>query len=259
MTAPCGWTVTGCLCGTDKWSDYPAATQAYAESVAALVLWAATGRKYGQCEMTVRPCIRPVEPLYVDYPVETTGLGPEYQTAYILDGEWHNSLCGPACSCGGCCEVELTGPTSTDAITSVTVDGVVIADTAYEINDGYLLVRTDGLCWPVCTGCCSADVPFEVVYSVGSPIPAALQAAYERYACEIARSCTGASCALPNRVRSITRQGIEVQLADVTDGSGKIRTGIPDVDQVIVSLNPYGAVQQPGVWTPDLPAPRVVT
>ena len=40
---------------------------------------------------------------------------------------------------------------------------------------------------------------------------------------------------------------------------GRLRTGIPEVDDVIAAANPHGLTARPQVWSPDLPPPRVVT
>ena len=85
---------------------------------------------------------------------------------------------------------------------------VVVAPAAYEVHNGHLLVRTDGVCWPSCHDYSDPATAFEVVYKRGLPIPAAVQQAVNRLACELARGCAGGDCRLPNRVRSLTRQGV---------------------------------------------------
>jgi hypothetical protein len=233
---------------------------AYAEAVACQIMWAGTGRQYGLCEITVRPCNRTSDPLYVDYPVETSGLGVDYATAYIAqNGQWHNAGCGPSCSCTGSCEIALDGPTTTAGITSVHVAGVLVPPAAYEVHNAYLLVRTDGACWPTCGDYSDPSTAFEVVYQRGKPIPPAVQHATNRFACELARDCQGTDCRLPNRLRSLTRQGVEVQMANIADDDGKIRTGIFEVDVLLAAENPRGLQAPPMVLTPDLPSPRMVT
>ncbi len=250
--------MTGCGCGTTCWDKITPDAKDYAEAVACQIMWAATGRQYGLCDLTVRPCSRPADLLYVDYPVETAGLGVDYQTAYIDHGEWHSAGCGTSCSCQASCEVALDGPTSTANITSVKVAGVVIPAASYEIQQGYLLVRTDGLCWPTCHDYSEPTQAFEVAYKRGRAIPEAVQQATNRYACELAKGCQGGDCRLPNRIRSLTRQGVEVQAVDLTDETGRIMTGIPEVDALILAENPNRIAQAAMVLTPDLPNPRRV-
>jgi len=230
----------------------------YAATTAAAILWAATGRRYGQCEITVEPCSRPEDPLYVTYPLAEVGSAPA-GGPYISGGVWHNSCGGGSCGCAGRCEVALAGPTSTAAVTSVTVAGVAVAAGAYVVYDGYLLTRVDGECWPTCRDYSDPSTAFSVTYLRGDPIPDHIQSAYERLACELAAACTGGDCALPQRVRSMTRQGVEIQMVDLADEAGRIRTGIAVVDQIIESANPRGLQQRPTVLSLDLPAPRMVT
>jgi hypothetical protein len=159
--------------------------------------------------------------------------------------------------------VALAGPTSTAAITSVTVAGAVVPAGAYTVYDGHLLTRIDGECWPTCRDYSDPAAAFTVTYLRGDQIPAHVQSAYERLACEVAKACTGADCALPQRIRSMTRQGVEIQMIETDETgrvrTGQIRTGIAMVDQVIDAENPHGLLQRPSVLSLDLPAPRMVT
>jgi hypothetical protein len=225
-------------------------------------MWAATGRRYGLCTLTVMPCNPPPrEPLYQVYPVEHTfgGDGGTRMYPYLGgDGEGHNAACGTGCTCAARCEVGLDGPVA--SVSQVTVDGAVVAASAYEVHDRRLLVRTDGQCWPSCQTY-GVEVPgFTVTYARGEAIPPAVQAAAERLACEYARSCVGSDCVLPERMTSLTRQGVTVELAAADDDVFKMLTGIPSVDRVIAAENPAGLHSRPMVTSPDLPSPaRVIT
>jgi hypothetical protein len=140
------------------------------------------------------------------------------------------------------------------------VEGQAIAVGVYEIHDGHLLVRTDGLCWPTCQVFGSPIPGFLVTYVKGQPVPAAVQAASETLACQFAAACTGGECQLPGRVTSMSRSGVDITLADIPTEGGKIRTGIQDVDDIIAADNPYGLTSRPEVMSPDLPPqPRTVT
>jgi hypothetical protein len=257
MPAPCGWTVTGCACGDTCWTAHSASTILYAEATATFLMWAATGRRYGMCDVIVDVCARkPADQTYVTYAVgDSQNSGP-----YIDGGIWHNSCSPGSCACSGNCEIALQGPTTTAQITSVTISGVVLAPAAYVVYDGHLLTRIDGSCWPTtCHDYSDPNTSFIVEYQRGEIIPAHVQQATNRLACELAKACAGGECALPNRVKSISRQGVDIQMVDLTDEMGNIRTGIPAVDQVIVAENPHGLMGRPTVMSPDLPAPRYVT
>jgi hypothetical protein len=185
-----------------------------------------------------------------------------YGGAYIQNGVWHNSCSGTGddASCCSGCEIELDGPTSTSGITDVSINGVSLPAASYIVMNGYILVRTDGECWPTCTNYSNQSPPaFQVEYLRGLPIPASVQSATERLACEFALACTGKNCALPRRLRSMTRQGVEVQVEEFSSKPGEIKTGIPEVDLVIALENPHGRSQPSICLTPDMPMPRVIT
>lgn len=259
MSEPCGWEITKCGCGS-CWDTYTPEVRETAAALAIGTMWAATARRYGQCDVVVQPCPRPaLLREYQTYPVDH----PDYGAAYIHQGVWRNSCSGSDEDSGCCsgCEIELDGPTSTAGITEVTVAGVVVPPASYEVMDGYILVRTDGVCWPTCVNYSTQNpTAFQVEYKKGEPIPARVQKAVERLACEYAKACAGSACALPGRLRSLTRQGVEVTMEELsTEDPGRIRTGIREVDMIIALENPHGRTQRPIVLTPDMPLPRMLT
>jgi hypothetical protein len=194
---------------------------------------------------------------YRTYPVG--GFGGGLVSPVIDGGLWYNRPTGGTC-CPGACEVALEGPTTTAGITSVTVGGDDVDADAYVVQDGYLLVRTDGGCWPCCTNFGNVATGFTVVYDVGLPIPAAVQAAFEELACETAKACVGGECKLPRTLSRLTRQGVDLEVAEIpTDVTGLILTGIRSVDDVIRADNPHQLTSAPLVLSPDMPLPRRVT
>lgn len=260
--SPCGWTVTKCGCGA-CWDSYTPEIRATASANAALVMWAATGRQFGQCQITVQPCVRhELLPEYQTYPVayEQYGNGP-----YISGGVWHNecpTLDESTCSCSidGRCSVLLDGPTTTAGIVSITLAGVALAPGSYVVINGNTLVRTDGQCWPSCPSLTTQTIPdFEVTYLIGLPIPPAVQAATERLACEFAKECKGTPCALPQSMKALTRQGVELEVTSLPDDPTLIRTGIRQVDLVITAMNPHSLTRRPRVLSLDMPTPRRVS
>lgn len=229
-----------------------------------MIMYAATGRRYGPCPVVVQPAGQCApDPLYRTYAAPGGGLA----TPFIDGGQWYNGpyagddgARGACCTSSGC-EVALQGPTTKALITAVTLDGVVLASSAYVVMDGYLLVRTDGSCWPCCTRWTSqSPAGFTVAYSIGLTIPPAVQAAFERLACEFAKACTGSACALPARMTRLSRQGVDIEIEQVpVDQRGMTLTGIKDVDDVILAVNPFRLTQAPAVLSPDLPPPRRLT
>lgn len=257
--SPCGWTVTTCGCG-QCWDTYTPEVRTRAESLAAMVMWAATGRQFGLCTTTVQPQVRhALLPAYQTYPVAYEGFdaGP-----YIDHGQWHNDCPGDeSCQSGaGTCGALLNGPTRTSQITTVKINGVALPAGSFVVVDGNTLVRTDGVCWPTCSSVTQQTPPvFEVTYQVGRPIPAAVQAAFETLACEYAKFCAGGKCAVPQTLRTLTRQGVEVTVSEVPEDGRRFRTGIKVVDAVIAAVNPAGLSRRPMIYSPDTPRPLVAS
>ncbi len=223
-----------------------------------MIMWAATGRRYGPCPVVVQPsrACTP-EPLYQTYQVSSYGYG--ITSPVIENGQWYNRPGGGCCNTG--CQVTLDGPTTKAQITSITLDGDVLAPSAYVVLDGTDLVRVDGGCWPCCINSGIQDPPqFSVAYTIGLPIPAAVQAAFEHLACETAKACVGSVCALPARLTRLTRQGVDIEVEQIpVDQAGMVLTGIKAVDDVIIAVNPHRLTAAPMVMTPDLPPARRLT
>lgn len=261
MAAPCDWELDPGVC-CEGWDEFEPPVRQRAIAIASRLMWAATGRRYGRCETVVQPCgPRKAPPLYRAYPVElgrTSGSGAGLYP-YLQDGQWVNAGLGCSC-CAGACEIELPGPTSTTGIVSVTAAGEVVPPASYIVFNGSILTRTDGACWPSCVNYGNQDPPdFEITYLRGLAVPEAVLAVTGELACEFAQACVGGPCRLPGRLRRLTRQGVEVETAEIDRTASRLLTGIDSVDQVIQGENPFGLVARPRVYNPDRPAPRRVT
>lgn len=257
--APCAWTVDTTCCA--DWNTFDATVRDRAIKWATQILWAMTGRRFGSCEVTVRPCGSTCNVYggWLAYPVIADGSSGGW-APFIRDGQWFNCGCAGACSCAARCSVWLPGPV--DQIVSVTVDGVVLADTAYRVDNRSMLVRIDGECWPECQNMnleSPADGTFEVTYGRGTPVPVAGQIAAGLLACEFAKACAGGDCRLPSNLSSLARQGVEVTMIDPTDALNAGLTGLPDVDLWIRSVNPGKLISRPKVFSLDVDVPVMRT
>lgn len=237
MAAPCDWDIEvdpDCCPG---WEDLTAAQQARGITYATKIMWAATGRRYGLCEVIVRPCGN--DRRCGECGSWTVGYGG-WMRPYILDGLWRNCGCDCACDCKPRCQITLPGPVS--SVTEVLIDGIVLATSNYRVDDNQYLVRTDGSCWPSCQDY-NVDVPaagtMQVKYLRGNPIPQDVLDAAATVACEFAKACAGVACRLPGRLSNITRQGVTVTFTDIDQLLRRGLTGIVEVDQIIVADNPY--------------------
>lgn len=252
-TPPCGWDITP-ICSVEEWDGYSSTLQAASLRYASTVLWAATGRRFGLCETTVRPCRRECEDC-------ASGWFWSYGTwmPYIFAGIWRNCWCGTGNGCTTCkasCQVWLPGPVA--AVTGVEIAGNTVDPATYELQlaDGvYWLVRIHAgdetnECWPdhqnYDHALGEADT-WSVTYLKGIAVPQVLLDAAGVLAVEWARSCTGAVCRLPSRIQNLTRQGISVSMVNVDTLLDRGLTGLTEVDQVIVALNPYGIKGRPRI------------
>ncbi|MEU1815135.1 hypothetical protein ABZ543_08050 [Streptomyces roseifaciens] len=232
--------------------------------VASQILWALSGRRWGPCPVTVRPCRKTcleAAPLNMVY---WGSAGP--WIPYIgVDGQWRNaSVCGcrSDCSCSELCEVYLPGPVFD--VVSVDVDGEVLPPEAYRVDAPGRLVRTDGGCWPECQN--MSDPPgepdtFTVTYRWGLPLDAAAIAAVSELVCHFLRGCTpgGCGCRINRNLTRVTRQGLEMEMPDPTLLYNEGRTGLPLVDLWLSVVNPNRLSSPSRAYSPDFRRPRVTT
>lgn len=252
---PCDWDVnTDCV---PNWDDFPEPVQTRAISLATFVLDAFTGRQFGQCPVTVRPCSQFCGSVisYQTYPVSAPSSGSPgpWMMPYIVGGVWRNCGCGGGCNCAPACRIELGSPVA--EVTEVKVDGLVLDPSAYALVGGWLARTDGGACWPSCQDPATPDTEegtFSVTYRPGRLLPLAGQVAAGLLAGEFARACGGQDCALPANISSLSRQGIDVEFVAPEDVLSAGRTGIREVDLFIQSVNPAGLKQRSRVYSPDI-------
>jgi hypothetical protein len=258
VPGPCEWPIDTTCC--PDWDTYSAEVKTRATTFATSILDALTGHQFAQCPVNYRPC----GPRcaggggYMSWPVGTpgvTGGGGPWMIPYVDAGVWRNCGCTGGCSCAARCEVPF--PTSVASVTSVTVDGLTIDPTAYRLDSWRgrpMLVRIDGDCWPTCQDMNvepGEEGSFVITYSPGRPLPVAGQIAAGEYACEIAKACVGADCALPQQLASLSRNGVDIQVVDPTVVAENGLTGLTNVDLWIRSVNPARRTQRSRVASVD--------
>lgn len=250
MTGPCDWPVlyrTDCP-PPDGWETDPDKErtdddQILYESMAVEYLWNWTSRSLGVCEVALRPCATGCDdPRLVASTFE--GRGPygsqsprPYGGSRLI--EWVYG-CG---ECSGCERLDprrvvtLRGPVN--SVLSVTIDGVVLDPEAYRLSGNRLIRQDDGY-WPQGQ---DFDLPpgepgtWEVVYRRGIEVPVGGQVAAGILALELRKAaCGDKSCGLPQRVQSITRQGVTVAVLDAFDDIDKGHTGIWLIDSWLASM-----------------------
>jgi len=254
-TGPCSsWTtdvdVAAC-CTVEVGSD----TSVFDDSIAAAseLLWELSGRLHsGSCQQTVRPCM--------------TGRGCRVQVlsrghvvSWCGDGWCDDS--GTVCGCTALDRVLLPGYPVRE-IVEVTVDGVAVDPATYRLDGYRWLVRMndpvtgDALSWPSCQNLAresTEDGTFAVTYLYGVDPPMSGRLAATELACETYKACAGEECALPTGTTRVVRQGIVIEkLAFTAWGlqGGIWRTGLPQVDAFLNSVNPNRLRRRPVIWSP---------
>jgi hypothetical protein len=128
-------------------------------------------------------------------------------------------------------------------------EGLILDPSSYYLVDHSVLQATAGVPWTPCN--------VEVTYTYGSPVPAAGKMAARTLAIEFAKLWSGDDdCMLPQRVTSISRQGVSYTLLDSQDFIQELRTGVYAVDLFLKTVNPDGARRKSKVFSPDTPRAR---
>jgi hypothetical protein len=149
-------------------------------------------------------------------------------------------------------------------ILQVKIDGVVIPSDEWELRDFRWLLRmrptsdfvpTQRWGWPTSQ---IPDLPdtqqgtFSITYTYGQDPGQMGRMAAVALAEFFALPLLGNPTAFPQRVTSITRQGVTTQIASSIDIIKTGSTGIPLVDLWLNSVNPKQLTRKPRVWSPDI-------
>lgn len=224
------------------------------QTISSQILWAASGRRWGLCEVTVRPCLRTCDG-------GAWNVHP-YWPYRDGEGEWRNlasCACVGSCSCTELCEIVLDGPV--DSIVSVLIGEDELMDENYRVdlvNGSYRLLRTDGGCWPSCsdiTADCGTDGAFCVTYMKGIALDELAIAANSELTCNLVKACLPdcRTCALPKNVQSVVRRGVAITFDNAVEWIGTL----PMVNAFLTAVNPKKLRKGGSVWSPDLPDSRI--
>ena len=130
--------------------------------------------------------------------------------------------------------------------------GVVIDPSSYYLVDHSTIQAVSGARWTPC------DI--EVTYTYGTEPPTMGKLAARTLAFEFCKLWNGDDdCALPQRVTSVSRQGVSYTILDSQEFIDDLRTGLYVVDMFLKSVNPDRARAKARVFTPDVPRGRRYT
>ena len=149
-------------------------------------------------------------------------------------------------------------------ILEVKINGTVIPPEEYELREFKWLIRklptpgyqaTERWGWPTSQIQYLPDTQqatFSVTYKFGQDPGVMGRMAAKALAENILKPLLGDANAYPERVTTLTRQGVTAQIASVIDIMKSGGTGIRTVDQWLIAVNPLKLRKRPVVSTPDI-------
>lgn len=248
--------VTGCAWSIIDVCDANVSYQlgVFADKMAVGVLHAASGRQFGICARTIRPCMEDCTGVQLFNPAQ-----PRYvylNAPFMPSQSFARVQCGVCnqrrCACSYVSQIVLPFH-RIRRVREVMIDGVVLDPAAYRLA-GRRLIRTDGGNWPRCQDDAARDGEvgsWSVDLIYGRPVDEGGQIATGVYACEIAKSLSGNDCELPQRVQTVSRQGVTIGFVDPMDFLDKGMTGLYVVDTWIRQVNPSGLPRAAGMLRAD--------
>lgn len=228
--------------------------RAQAEEMATDYLDRWTGGVFGPCPVRVRPCRDRKRVGYAERGWHQVRSSRFRWHPYLVDGRWFNGGCG---TCGTECGCTFTNsiilPWPIHQVTRVVIGGEEVDPSTYRVEGSRRLVRMN-LPWPVWQ---DLDLPDDdpgawyVEYERGKPLPAGGKVAAGELALEYMKAlCNDGTCQLPERVQTITRQGVTVGFMDKFEDLDTGRTGIWLIDSWVASVTTPTAVSK--VYSPDV-------
>lgn len=221
-----------------------------AAQVASYLLWAMSGRKYtGVTTVTERYTCT----------LRNNRMGPSDRTnsPVLFGGDVYNIPSGDydeyseLTSDGLSPEsrVRLRGRPVTKIHALRNKTGTILDPSSYYLVDHSTLHIKAGTAWTPCN--------IEVTYSYGSPVPVAGKMAARKLAIEFARLWSGDEmCELPQRVTSVSRQGVSYTILDNQEFIDELRTGLYEIDLFLKVVNPDNARRKSKVFSVDTPRAR---
>jgi hypothetical protein len=132
------------------------------------------------------------------------------------------------------------------SIDSVTHLGRELTPSEFSLRNNSYLVRQHALPWVL-----DPVNELSVTYTYGTPPPAAGKRAAIRLANELILSdMSDPSCALPERISSVARQGVSYTVMDPQEFISNGKVGIYEIDLFLAAVNPYKAKKRPKVFLP---------
>lgn len=192
------------------------------------------------------------------YPGISTSTDAITSTAYTNNAMTSPQLIGgkmynlPRSAMGGQRELNLRQKPVL-SVQSVYVNGVLLDPSQYSLRNNAYIVRTAPHQWML-----SPTSEITVTYKHGARPPVAGRAAATRLANEIILWYLGDNrCALPERITSVSRQGVSYTILQPMDFISQGNTGIYAVDSFIAAVNPDKQRKKPAIFHPGTRTERI--
>ena len=235
--------------------------KATAEDMATELLNNWTGKAFGLCPFTVRPVkdspdnCEPYSPGELEFTQHVLSSSGSLWKPALIGGTWYNLTCGK-CYSPKATSIDWQGvhlPNRLHEVTAVWVDGKKLEAGQYVVL-GTSLYPGEGIVFPehqdLTADYRSEPNTFAIEFTKGTLPPVAGQVAAGVLAIEIMRSlCKDRNCQLPERLQSITRQGVTMGFIDSFEGLEDGKTGLWLVDSWVASLR--GVKRPATVLSPD--------
>lgn len=224
-----------------------------AAQVASNLLWAMSGRKYtGETIVTERYTCT----------LRNNRMGPSDRTnsPVLFGGDVYNIPSGDydeyseltADGMSPDSRIRLRGRPVTRIISMRNKNGTILDPSSYYLVDHSTIQIKAGTSWTPCN--------VEITYAYGVAVPVAGKMAARKLAIEFARLWSGDElCELPQRVTSVSRQGVSYTILDNQEFIDELRTGLYEIDLFLKVVNPDNARRKSKVFSPDQPRARKYT
>jgi hypothetical protein len=237
--------------------DFSESDYAYdACKTASSILWALSGRKFSGVTTVTERYVSQFDPYF-----STSGAGFKFFPT-LVGGEIQNIPVGRDLAVYGNdylgdgtssrSRVRLRGRKVIKVHCVRNNVGAIVDPKTYYLADHSTVYGAPGSNWTAFN--------VEITYSYGTPPPSSGRAAARLLATELVKMYEGdATCALPQRVTSVSRQGVSYTILDSQDFLDDMRTGVYAVDLFLKSVNPDKARARARVFSPDTPRARRIT
>ncbi len=223
---------------------------------ASYLLWAMSGRKFSGVTTVTERYVSQFDPY-----LRTQGSAFRYWPTLIAgsvtnvpvggnDRIYGNDFLGDGSSSRS--RVRLRGRKVVKVHTVRDINGNIIDPKFYYLADHSTIYGTPNNNWNPSN--------IEVTYTYGTPAPSMGRAAARLFAIELVKYYEGdETCALPQRVTSVSRQGVSYTILDQQSFIDEGKTGLYTIDLFLKTSNPDKARARARVFSPDTPRARRIT